>query len=190
MSTPRIPVPAQLMMSVMSAQWDEVWPELKERLEEHFGTIDYESPCLPFDHTSYYNAELGESISRKFVGFKQLFQQDTLVDIKLYTNQLENHFARSDNRRRVNLDPGFITQERLVLATGKNFTHRIYLGQGIFGDLTLMYQGKTWQVFPWTFPDYKSKETQAHITALRRMHAFKLRSNHADEHDRIWTMSD
>ncbi len=185
MSTPRIPVPAQLVLSIMATDWETYWEELKDRLEERLGLMDYESPCLPFDHTAYYNAELGESISRRFIGFERLCEQDTLVTIKLFTNSLESYFARPDGRRRINIDPGFITQERLVLATGKNFTHRIYLGQGIFGDLTLMYQGKTWQVFPWTFPDYKSIETQAHMTALRQMHARKLRSNHADEHDRI-----
>ncbi|MDY7000592.1 MAG: DUF4416 family protein [Thermodesulfobacteriota bacterium] len=166
MSVPREPLPAKLFLSILSAGWDAFWPGLLKELNQAFGKADYVSEPIAFDQTSYYDKELGTPITRRVLGFEELKPQDRLPEIKLATNALEEKYAH-ENKRIFNLDPGFITLERLVLATGKDFTHRIYLGRGIRADLTLIFTGKGWQKLPWTFPDYAGPELQAHLTRLR-----------------------
>ncbi len=175
MSHPHPPLPAKLVCSVLSASLEAVWPAVREGLEALFGPTDFVSPGLPFIHTAYYDRELGAPISRRVVSFARLVPQDALARAKLDTNALEQRLARPDGRRQVNLDPGLLTQERLVLATGKNYTHRIYLGQGLFADLTLVFQAGSWQTLPWTFPDYAAPDMLALFTAIRDRYRRDLR---------------
>jgi len=175
MSIPHIPTPAKRVCSVLSAALDTLWPETLSGLTALFGPADLVSEPLPFDFTSYYDRELGSPIFRRFVSFARLAPQDDLVRAKLATNALEARLADADGRRRVNCDPGILTQERLVLATGKNFTHRVYLGQGIYADLTLVFQAGSWQTLPWTFPDYASPPMRELLTAIRDRYRQDLR---------------
>ncbi|NDY58260.1 DUF4416 family protein [Desulfovibrio sulfodismutans] len=167
MSTPGDPGPAMAVLSVLSARMDDLWPVLLPRITDLLGPPCRISEDLPFSFTTYYDAELDTPIVRRLLGFSRLVPQDALADVKLATNALEKALAREDGRRTVNLDPGLLTQERLVLATGKNFGHRIYLRDGIFADLTLVFRKGSWHILPWTFPDYRSPELQAELTALR-----------------------
>jgi hypothetical protein len=171
-STPKTPDPGLLVISVLSAQWDAFWPEASAELTARFGPFE-SSEEFAFDETDYYDEELGSPITRRLLAFDALRPLDELADIKLWTNALEQRFA-SDGRRRFNLDPGFITQQSLVLATGKNFSHRIYLKDGIWADLTLMWQRKHWVDFPWTFPDYAGEAMKTRLTKLRLSYKNKL----------------
>ncbi|MHC1701724.1 MAG: DUF4416 family protein [Humidesulfovibrio sp.] len=182
MSIPREPRPGKLVLSVLAAAdwWDLAWPDFRADLVECFGPVDYETPPLPFAHTAYYDGELGTPLARRLLGFARLVPLDGLAAVKLATNAIEAKHARpadtqpvghSGGSRRVNLDPGLITLERLVLASGKNFTHRVYLGQGIWADLTLIYNKKTgWVVLPWTFPDYATEDMKRRLTELRALY--------------------
>jgi hypothetical protein len=172
-STPRKPAPAQLFLSALSSRFEEYWGMLARELCERFGPMDYLSDPLPFDQSSYYNRELGTPIFRRVVGFEALVTQDQLPEIKLWTNGVERRWTEHD-RRSFNLDPGLLTHERLVLATGKNFTHRIYLHSGIWADLTLIYTRGRWQTLPWTFPDYAGSVLQDHLTRIRTLYAQKI----------------
>ena len=169
MSTPATPLPARTFLSVLGVRWDAFWADLRPRLEELLGPVDYESGPIPFTQTSYYDRELGTPISRRILSSSRLLAMDDLPGVKLATNCLEEEWRRS-GRRLFNLDPGYVTQERLVLATGKNFTHRVYLSRGIWADLTLIFQGGCWQDLPWTFPDYATPEIKAHLTRIRDMY--------------------
>jgi hypothetical protein len=174
MSTPCRPLPAKLIMSVLAAKWDRFWPEVKSTLEQKFGKSDYESEYIPFTETSYYDSELGKPIFRKILAFERLLEQNRLPEIKLATNTLEEAYSR-EGKRLFNLDPGFITHERLVLATGKNFTHRVYLDQGIWADLTLIYTRGGWQDMPWTFPDYSAQKTKIHLRGIRDIYSRQIK---------------
>jgi hypothetical protein len=173
MSTPSKPLPAQLLLSVFSSCWAEFWPFLLTSLEGRFGPADMVSDPLPFQETAYYHREFGKPLTRRLLGFQKLVDQDQLLNIKLWTNDLEQGHVR-DGRRLFNLDPGLLTQERLVLATGKNFAHRVYLGKGIFADLTLVFQNSRWKTLPWTFPDYAGESLQALLTTMRHRYREKL----------------
>ncbi len=175
MSIPREPLPAKLVCSVLSADLPGLWPGVVAALEARFGPAEVASPVLAFPFTSYYDRELGAPLFRRVLAFARLYPQSGLASAKLFTNALETALAGADGRRRVNLDPGIVTHERLVLATGKNFTHRVYLGQGIFGDLTLVFQSGSWQTLPWTFPDYASPDMRGLLDDIRRRYRRDLR---------------
>ena len=180
MSRPRAPLPAKLVCSVLSADLDRHWPALAAALQDRFGPVEIAYPAQAFAFTHYYDRELGTPIVRRLLAFARLVPQEALANVKLATNALEDAFAGPDGRRRINLDPGLLTQERLVLATGKNFTHRIYLGRGIFGDLTLVFQAGSWQTLPWTFPDYASAGMRLLFDDIRRRYRRDLRETASD----------
>ncbi|EFL51014.1 conserved hypothetical protein [Solidesulfovibrio fructosivorans JJ]] len=179
MSTPHEPLPGKLVCSVLAADHDALWPGYGPALQARFGPVELATQATPFTFTDYYDAELRGPLSRRMLVFANLLPQGGLRAAKLFTNDLERTLARPDGSRRVNFDPGLVTNERLVLATGKNFTHRLYLGDGIFGDLTLVFQAGSWQTLPWTFPDYASLEMLAILTDIRRRYRRDLREGRA-----------
>jgi hypothetical protein len=169
-SIPRTPDPALLVLSVLSARWGEFWPGLLADLETAFGPTLFVSEPMDFTVTGYYDAELGTPIQRRMLAFSRLVAHEFLVDAKLATNELERSAATPPEiggRRLYNLDPGLLTLERLVLATGKNFTHRIYLGNRVWADLTMIWTGGGWFTLPWTFADYAAPSMLALLTRLR-----------------------
>jgi hypothetical protein len=145
-----------------------------EALEDLFGTADWRSPVLPFDRTRYYEREMGSPLVRVFVSFDRLMRPDELVETKVETGRLEDLFRRN-GRRTVNVDPGYICLERLVLATGKNYTHRIYLRCGVFADLTLVYHKQSFRTLPWTYPDYADPYVVELFNRVRNQYKARIR---------------
>lgn len=169
MSIPTPPPPGLPVLSILSSEHDAFWPALLDDLAPRFGQPDYDSGLLPFDFTHYYDDELGTPITRRFLAFEELAESGSLVESKLFTNEIERHHQRADGRRLFNLDPGLLWPEKLVLASGKNFSHRIHISKGIYADLTLVYQNNGWLDLPWTFPDYASATLKEHLTAMRSL---------------------
>lgn len=149
-------------------------PELFKKssmlLEKRFGSPDFESGIMDFDFTDYYNGELGQELKRKFISFERLVCQTDLAKIKKYTIQIEKKLTGSSGKRRINLDPGIISDSKLVLATTKDFTHRIYLGKGIFAEVTLYFKNKTFQPWPWTYPDFKTNDYISFFNKVRELY--------------------
>ena len=141
-------------------------------LEAEFGAIRSCSEVYSFDTTGYYAAEMGEELVRRFVHFRDCIDPGTLAGIKLRTNELERRFAtRSDAgkiRRRVNLDPGYVTPAKLVLATTKDFAHRICLRDGIYAEVTLNFGKEGVRSNEWTYPDFKSGRYDEFLLAVRQ----------------------
>ena len=146
----------------------------ESRLSEEFGEIDFRSGVLPFDHTSYYAPEFGESLLRKFVSLRRLADPADLADIKVWTNALESDFA-AQGKRRINLDPGYISLSKVVLATTKDHRHRVYLGKGIYAEVTLFFQKGAFHAWEWTYPDYRTEEYIDILSEIRRRYALQLR---------------
>jgi hypothetical protein len=142
-------------------------------LEEQLGPIDTQSQLLEFDYTNYYEPEMGSGLKRKLLGFGRLASPEALVDLKLFTNRVEQTFA-VNGKRTVNIDPGYLMAARVVLASTKNFAHRLYLGKGIYGEVTLLYQKKDFQTLPWTYPDYRSEAYRQFFRELRRVYMAQL----------------
>jgi len=174
MSIPEEPKPAKLFVSVISSSAERINGTLSG-LAVHYGMLDFVSPLLPFNYTDYYCAEMGKVLFRRFASFDRLIRQEDLALIKVQTNALEDEQTEKRNRL-VNIDPGYLVAERLVLASGKNYAHRIYLSKGIYADLTLIYRDRDYQPLAWTYPDYSETEIRRWLRALREKYLLQLRS--------------
>jgi hypothetical protein len=141
--------------------------EIKE-----FGEPGCSSPVLLFDFTDYYAADMGSPLFRRFYLYPPPFDPARLADVKLRTNALEAEAARKLDlgvRRPLNLDPGYLTPSKVVLASTKDHAHRIYLRDGIYAEVTLHYQNKSYRSWPWTFPDYRSEPYIRFFNEARRL---------------------
>jgi hypothetical protein len=147
-------------------------------LQEKFGTVDKESPLWPFKFTDYYNLEMGTPLLRKFIAFQSLIDPNNLKEVKLYTNDLETQLSQkySPPTRPINLDPGYLSLSKVILATAKDYTHRIYLGDGIYAEVTLHYQHKTFCPWDWTYPDYATDNYIDFFAELREIYRQQLAS--------------
>jgi hypothetical protein len=124
-------------------------------LQERYGEIDYRSRSFPFTFTDYYAAEMGDAIFRVFVSFGLLVHPNQLARIKKETNGIEDRLA-VDGKRKVNIDCGYMDYDKVVLASAKYNGQKVYLDLGIWADLTLHYEKKRFEPYPWSFPDFKS----------------------------------
>ena len=184
MSIPQLPRPAKLVVGFILSDKGLAGTLISELVEKN-GPLDFISPWLDFDYTDYYEKELGKPLYRRVLVFKKLIEQSDLVDIKITTNSMEKRYAVEGNRQ-VNIDPGYLLLERFVLATGKNFPHRIYLGKGIYADLTLIYTKGKFQTLAWTYPDYAGEDMRAFLEKIREKYKIDLKlleNQQANEHN-------
>ncbi|ACN14945.1 hypothetical protein HRM2_18430 [Desulforapulum autotrophicum HRM2] len=165
MSTPKSPDPAKLVISLFMND-QSIVQRVLALLEEKFGSIDMISPWFDFDYTNYYHREMGSPLFRRVVVFKALVAQDSLAEIKISTNNIEAMW-KENGKRAVNIDPGYLVKSRFILATGKDFAHRVYIGQGIYADLTLMYQKGRFIDLDWTYPDYRGNAIKSFLEIVR-----------------------
>ena len=165
MSQPVAPQAAKLVIGVMTRD-ASLFAPVAERLARQFGDIDLISPWMPFDYTSYYEREMGAGLKRRMTAFKTLIPQDRLSSVKQKTNAIEAIYKQQE-KRMVNIDPGYLLRERFVLATGKNFAHRIYIGDQIYADLTLVFHKGAFRSLPWTYPDYQAADMQSFLYRAR-----------------------
>ena len=142
----------------MLASREKMFYDAEKHLESIFGDIDYSSAVLPFTYTDYYENEMGENLLRKFIAFKRLINPEDIVHAKIETRSIEKLFCCQPGQRRINIDPGYVNGAKLVLATTKDYDHRIYLGDGIYAEVTLHFRGETFTPWEWTYPDYRTRE--------------------------------
>jgi hypothetical protein len=173
MSTPKAPDPAKLVVSVFMKE-QQVFDQIFDRLEQIAGPCDIISKWLDFDFTDYYYKEMGSPLYRRLIAFKPLIEQASLASIKLATNSLEKACLDGGNRQ-VNIDPGYLLSSRFVLATGKEYSHRIYIGHNIYADLTLMYTKKGFKTLEWTYPDYASSAVTGFLEKVRNKYLLDLK---------------
>jgi hypothetical protein len=169
--------PVKLFSGVLVSE-EGLIPEVEKRLSLTHGPVDCRSGVIPFTFTSYYRSETGGNILRVFLSFERLIDADELPEIKRSSNALEEAFAAAgaNVKRPVNIDPGYIEHSKVILASTKNFYHRMYLGRGIFGEVTMHFRNNAWDFFPWTYPDYQSPGYLKFFTELRQIYRAQLRS--------------
>jgi hypothetical protein len=138
-------------------------------LSAKIGAIEEKTPGAPFLHTDYYEKEMGKGLMRTFIIFGPLVERETLPEIKIITNEIEQSFA-SEGKRTVNIDPGYVALEHVILATTKGYAHRVHLKNGIYADLTLMYRNGTYRPLEWTYPDYTEEQTISLFMRWRENH--------------------
>ena len=173
MNRPQTPKPAKLVIGFFLKEKDLVVPVVKA-LVDKFGPVDIVSPWFPFNFTTYYEAEMGAPLFRRMLAFETMIKQSALSDIKLTTNDLELEYSKN-SKRIINLDPGYMLRERFVLATGKNYSHRIYIGKRIYADLTLIYIKGRFRKLPWTYPDYAEQNMLTYLERVRNKYVIDLK---------------
>jgi hypothetical protein len=161
--------PALLVLAAFSRHGEALdWA--RRRAVEAWGDVALESPIFDFQQTDYYEASMGTGLRKVFFAFTELLEPAELVAVKLQTNRWEQQYAalaRHTEPRPLNLDPGYLTLGKLVLASTKDFTHRVYLDQGIYAEITLFFRRHRWQHHEWTFPDYRRQDYQAFFNTAR-----------------------
>jgi hypothetical protein len=138
------PIPVKLFTGMLSSE-PALFDECAGLLFSAYGPLDYESDIMPWDKTDYYRDEMGSRIFRKFLFFKELRDPGSLAGMKIFTAGIEERFSLrtpAGPRRRINLDPGYVTEAKVVLATTKDFSHRVYIGGNIYAEATLRYSSK------------------------------------------------
>lgn len=165
----------KLIAALMSSEIDFLH-EVEQRLCDTFGTIELSSDLYLFDKYSvYYVKEMGTNQHKKFISFADMIAVETLPEIKLFTNDLEQKYT-VDGNRRINIDPGYVTHGQMVLATTKAFSHRIYYGKGVFAELTYICKGKEFYPLEWTYPDYREPSARQFFTSVREAYLRETRA--------------
>ncbi len=177
MGQPIFPRPVKLLIALLSA--DTIFfTEAEKDLAKTYGPIDFASEVFPWDLTAYYREEMGENLLRRFIAFEHLIPPEELVRIKLETNEKERLLSGAtsdDEPRRINLDPGYIDETKLVLASTKDQAHRLYLSQGIYAEVTLLYHHKAFHPFIYTYEDYRWPQTHEFLKKVRKRYLVQVR---------------
>jgi len=133
----------------------QIYEETREKLEGIFSAVDMESGEFTFDFTTYYNQEMGSPLYRRFISFEKLISPEQLPDIKIHTNKIEIETSINGNRV-VNLDPGYLSDANVIIATTKNYYHRVPLSKGIYAHMEYVIKKKKLVSLEWTYPDFKT----------------------------------
>jgi len=165
MGTPKHPEPVKLFIGIMYRK-DIAVESVMRRLEEKFGPCEFSAGPLAFSYTDYYEKEMGNDLLKIFSCYKKPVEREMLPAIKSFTNTLEREYL-DDNHRSVNIDPGYLARDKLVLASTKDFFHRLYLADGIYGEVTLHYRREVFRYFSWTYPDYKDESVHEMLRKAR-----------------------
>lgn len=165
----RPPQPVKLFSGFIYKQ-QRCFEKAKTALIKNFGKCEFESGRLDFNYTDYYRREFGAPLFRKFISFRKPVDPHALYQVKLITGAIEEELSIR-GKRTVNIDPGYISLSKLVLATTKDFAHRIYLDGGIYAEVTLLWRDNTFKPLDWTYPDYRTKEYIAIFNRIRNDYA-------------------
>ena len=168
MGSPSAPEKVKLIAGLIFRDGGDL-KEAESALARRFGPADFESQTTEFASTRYYEKEFGPGLKRRFLSFERLVRPDGMARVKLITNAIEKTLSRS-GKRVVNIDPGYLDLSKLVLLTTKNYFHRIYLGKGIYAEVTLFYRDGSFNHFDWTYPDYRSREYADTFGRIRELY--------------------
>jgi len=177
MAQPKAFAPVKLICGVIYKD-EEMYGEAKGRLSAGWGRADLESPAFAFDLTDYYEPEMGPGLQRRFLSFEGLVRPEELAGMKLHTIGLEEELRRESGGegRPVNIDPGYLTASALVMATAKDFAHRIPLGRGIYAHLEFLFTKTGVKVLDWTYPDFRREPCQRFFREVRGLYLARLRA--------------
>jgi len=178
-----LPKPAKLIISMFTSD-KSLFSLYKKELIKRFGEVDIESNAQPFNFTDYYEEEFGKNLMQKLFSFSPLIRQDKLAEIKITTNSIENNFKNENiknnithPKRKINLDPGYITLDKYILASTKNGPSRICLNKGIYAEITLRFINKSFVTCEYTYPNYKTNEYINYLNSVRQKYKLQLREN-------------
>ncbi|NOR15374.1 MAG: DUF4416 family protein [Candidatus Aminicenantes bacterium] len=169
-------VPVKLICGVMVRD-TALFSGALERLSQVFGRMDLTSSAFKFTFSDYYHKQMGGAVERMFLSFSDLISPENLSSIKLQTNELEEIVRREQgsDQRVINLDPGILSASSLVMATTKDFAHRIPLQNGIYAHLELLFGKDMIRTLEWTYPDFKTGDYDEFFLEVRRIYLQQFR---------------
>jgi hypothetical protein len=186
MAVPASPLPVCRFTGILAANESQL-ATTRNELAQWYGTIDDVSDIIPFTFTQYYDDEMGGALLRQWVRFQPLFSPEHLAKCKLETNMAETLLGRQfveeagkppsaalSIRRPINIDPGYVSRYKIVLATTKDHSHRIYIREGIYAEVTLHWADNRWTPWPWTYADYQSEAAQRFFIKARTAYLDQL----------------
>jgi hypothetical protein len=171
MAIPVIPVKAKLFVGIITPS-EENLSTAEPQLVKKFGGIDFRSPNIPFVHTDYYSS-IGNRLFKVLLSFEKLIPRENIVQIKLFTNKLEKKISK--DKRKINIDPGYMTLSNIFLASCKEYFHRVYLDKGIYLENELKYVEKRYAAWDWTYPDYQKAEYLDFFYNIRKIYHLQLK---------------
>ena len=177
MGVPFKPLRVKLIIGLISLD-TALFEKAEKILNRKFGKIDEISPHWDFKQTNYYEKEMGKNLKRVFLSFEKLIEANQLINIKHFTNKLELKLAKNNKKRNINIDPGYITLSKLILATTKNFSHRIYVGDGIFEEITLFFRDNSFCFGALTYPDYRQQSYIDFFNKIRKNYYIQLQNRY------------
>lgn len=166
------PFPVKLFCGLIGRE--EYLRLAQDQLETEFGAVDLISPTVPFGFTDYYDDEMGQDLLRRWISFAALKQRAYLARAKHLSVLIEDRLAEGGSRT-VNIDPGYVDNAQVVLSTGKNFAHRIYIGWGYYAEVSLLYVDGSFRFLEWTYPDYKSPSALEFFDKMRASYHMEMR---------------
>lgn len=170
---PTAPEPVKLFVGILYSD-ESLMQRAINRLLEEFSPIDFKSPVFEFSISEYYREEMGWPIFRKFISHFDLIDPKEIAPIKITCNHIEDELA-VDGKRKVNLDPGYIDYNKVILASAKYNAQKIYLDLGIYADPTLWYENGAFQSYPYSFPDFKTGQYDQAFLHIRALFKGQLR---------------
>lgn len=169
-----VPRPVKPIAGVITGE-EALFAEVEEALAERLEKPDYVSTILFFNQTRYYEPEMGTGLKRRFYAFPRLIDPGDLAKLKSWSVRLEERW-RQGGRRRVNIDPGYLSAAKLLLATTKDNIHRVYLGNEVYAEVTLFFKNGAFHPWPWTYPDYASQEYRRIFEEIREIYREQLKT--------------
>jgi hypothetical protein len=180
MAQPREFAPVKLICGIIYKE-EALYDEAKRRLETEWGSADSESPAFPFDLTEYYEPEMGQELSRRFMSFEGLIAPETLPERKTRAIAIEESLRRERGTagRPANIDPGYLTGSALVMATAKDFSHRIPLARGIYAHVEFLFTRTDVRALDWTYPDMRREPCRRFFMEVRAVYLRQVRERKA-----------
>jgi len=168
MGSIRNPEPVKIFCGILYSN-DAILEKGLKKLEDFFGRIDLKSEVFDFNFTDYYNREMGENLKKFFVSFENGMSLEDCYEWKLFSNRIEQQLSLSQEKpsRLINIDPGYVDLSKIVLLTTKDYSHRIYIGNGIYAEVTLIWRNGRFNVLSWTYPDYRTEIALNFFTCVR-----------------------
>lgn len=168
-----------VLIAAVTSRYESALQWSVDKMTNQWGKLCLQSPIFDFTETGFYTETMGTELKKQFFAFDRLISPGDIAPTKIVSNNLEARYADESNHpetRPLNIDPGYISEAKLVLATTKDRDHRIYLRDGIFAEVTLHYRGKQWTSSRWTYPDYQRNDFQTFFTQCRELLRTRIRS--------------
>ncbi len=168
MAQPKSPAACIQVVAIFS-RFEAALGAARDQITTGWGNIELASELFDHSVTSYYQAEMGQGLKKQLLVVSRLYDPTKLVGDKLQSNAWEGEIAAAeyDAPRPVNIDAGYLTLTKFVLASAKDRAHRIYLGDGIYAEECLHFLAGTWRHRPWTYPDYAREDFQEFLITAR-----------------------